>query len=294
MLDNSPELTIRKLEVDIESGFDRHWHSNDAFLSQYYNALSMGFPIGEQRFIDAVRDCAELLPNTPDYDHLRSTVVQFIGQEATHRHIHALYNKQLGKQGLVNHLEFWANKRLGLALKLGFKPVHFLAITAGFEHCAAVFADCTLRYKSMFDGADPRMQLLWRWHAAEETEHKAVALDVYKGIGGSYGVRVGLYGYVLFLFLMNVAMQTVNNLWHDGSLFKPSTWWSGLKFLAGKNGFFWQCTLPLLAYFKPSFHPNDDPFGDNQQLAANWLTANAESWRAIRKSSFAAESLSIK
>ena len=129
MLDNSPELTIRKLEVDIESGFDRHWHSNDAFLSQYYNALSMGFPIGEQRFIDAVRDCAELLPNSPDYDQLRSTVAQFIGQEATHRHIHALYNKQLGKQGLVNHLEFWANKRLGLALKLGFKPVPFSELT---------------------------------------------------------------------------------------------------------------------------------------------------------------------
>jgi predicted metal-dependent hydrolase len=59
MIDKSPLLTVRKLEVDIASGFDRHWHGGDAFLSQYYNALSMSFPVGEQSFIDAVRECAK-------------------------------------------------------------------------------------------------------------------------------------------------------------------------------------------------------------------------------------------
>jgi hypothetical protein len=37
-----------------------------------------------------------------------------------------------------------------------------------------------------------------------------------------------------------------------------------------------------LAYFKRDFHPNQDPFGDNQQLAANWLETHANSWRAVR------------
>ena len=39
-------LTIRKLQVDLSRGFDRHWHGGDAFRSQYYNALSMSFPVG--------------------------------------------------------------------------------------------------------------------------------------------------------------------------------------------------------------------------------------------------------
>ena len=122
MIDNSPQLTVRKLEVDIESGFERHWHSGDAFLSQYYNALSMSFPVGEQSFIDAVRDCAKHLPDTEEYASLRATVAQFIGQEATHRRIHNLYNEHLATQGLVNRWEHWATKRLDFARKQNINP----------------------------------------------------------------------------------------------------------------------------------------------------------------------------
>ena len=282
MIDNSPLLTVRKLEVDIESGFGRHWHSGDAFLSQYYNALSMSFPVGEQSFIDAVRECAKRLPDTEAYAPLRTTVAQFIGQEATHRRVHARYNGHLEQQGLVNHWQHWATKRLAFAKKQNVKPIHLLAVTAAFEHCTAVFADVTLRYDSLFANAEPHMQTLWRWHAAEETEHKAVAFDVYQAIGGNYAWRIRWYIYVLVLFSFDTIRQTTLNLWHDGSLFKPSTWWSAAKFVFGKNGFVWTCSKPLLAYFKRDFHPNHDPFGDNQQLAANWLENHAESWRAVR------------
>ena len=282
MINNSPQLPVRKLEVDIESGFDRHWHSGDAFLSQYYNALSMSFPVGEQSVSDAVRESAKLLPETPEYAELRATVAQFIGQEATHRRIHDLYNRHLAKQGLVNHWENWATKRLAFAKSQNVKPIHYLAVTAAFEHCTAVFADGTLRHASWFDGAEPKMQTLWRWHAAEETEHKAVAYDVYNALGGNYKWRIRWYIYVLVLFSVDAIRQTILNLWHDGSLFKPSTWWSAAKFLFGKNGFFWTNSKPLLAYFKRDFHPDHDPFGDNQQLAASWLQRHAESWRAVR------------
>lgn len=105
-------LTIRKLEIDLRSGFGRHWHGGDAFMTQFNNALSMSFPVGEQSFIEAVRDCATLLPDAPEYAALKQDAAQFIGQEATHRHIHGLYNAHLEKQGLVNRWEGWAAKRV--------------------------------------------------------------------------------------------------------------------------------------------------------------------------------------
>ena len=290
-MNTSNALTVRKLLVDLEPGFERHWHGGDAFRSQYYNALSMSFPVGEQSFIDAVRGGLSLLPdsdeqspeNSAEHAALRETCAQFIGQEATHRHVHALYNAQLEKQGLVNRWQHWATRRIQFGKDHGVHPRHLLAITAAYEHCTAVFADGTLRYESLFAAADPRMRTLWRWHAAEETEHRAVAFDLYTTLGGNYRWRIRWYLYVLVLFALDVTRQTVLNLWHDGSLFRPSTWWSAATFLLGKDGFLWRCAGPLASYFRRDFHPNQEYAAVSAQtLATQWLQANASNLRTVR------------
>ena len=84
-MDDIQHLTVRALSIDLSKGFSRHWHGGDAYRSMYYNALSMSFPIGEQMFIDSVRNGMALLPEKPEYAALRETVKQFVGQEATHR-----------------------------------------------------------------------------------------------------------------------------------------------------------------------------------------------------------------
>jgi len=106
------ELTVRRLSVDLSQGFSRHWNGGDAFLTAYANALSMSFPVGEQFFIDAVKEGAKHLPDTPENQQLKETAKGFIGQEATHRHLHALYNAHLEKQGLVNHWGPRADRRM--------------------------------------------------------------------------------------------------------------------------------------------------------------------------------------
>ncbi len=275
-----PPLVVRRLMVDLAAGFDRHWHGGDAFRSQYYNALSMSFPVGEQSFIDAVRACVALLPETAEHDALRATVAGFIGQEATHRHLHHLYNLQLERQGLVNRWQHWAAGRLKIARDRNIRPIHLLAVTAAYEHCTAVFADGALRYANWFDGADPRLQLLWRWHAAEESEHRAVAFDLYQTLSGHHGWRIRWYVYVLVLFGLDSLRQTLLNLWHDGSLFRPATWWGAATFFWGRNGMVWRCTLPLLAYFGRDFHP--DRHGD-KALAERWLAEHSSQWRAVRR-----------
>lgn len=279
-------LTVRKLEIDLSDGFDRHWFGGDAFLSQYHNALSMSFPVGEQSFIEAVRDCAKLLPRTPEHALLHEATAQFIGQEATHRHIHGLYNAQLERQGLVNRWQHWATARIDFAKKRGVAPHHFLAVTAAYEHLTAVLADYMLRHGDALDHADPKMQTLWRWHAAEETEHRAVAYDLYQALGGNHAWRVRWYVYALLLFSWDSGRQTVLNLWHDGTLFKPGTWWSAMKFFWGKNGVVWRCTAPLLTYFRRDFHPDQEtvaePGQQTRAIAQRWLKEHADSFRTVR------------
>jgi predicted metal-dependent hydrolase len=284
------KLLIRKLDVDLSQGFARHWHSGDAFRSQYHNALSMSFPIGEQSFIDAVREGVKLLPDTaatPElatrHATLRADVAQFIGQEATHRHMHGLYNAQLEAQGLVNHWQHWAARRIAFGHKINIDVRHLLAITAAYEHFTAVFADGTLRYGSWFDGAEPTMRTLWRWHAAEETEHRSVAFDLYQAVGGSHAWRIRWYLYVCVLFTLESMGQTLINLWHDGSLFKPRTWWGALTFFWGKNSVVWRCTGPLLRYFRRDFHPDQERVQPTAQaLASDWLSVHAGSYRVVR------------
>ena len=279
-------LTVRRLQVDLSHGFERHWHSGDAFQSQYYNALSMSFPVGEQSFIDSVRGGLKLLPDTPANAPLRETVARFIGQEATHRQVHGLYNAQLEKQGLINRWQHWATSRIEFGKKRNIHPLHLLAVTAAYEHCSAVFADTTLRYDSCFAGADPKMQTLWRWHAAEEIEHRAVAFDLYNALGGNHAWRVRWFIYAVLVFTLDASRQTVLNLHRDGTLFKPRTLWSAAVFFWGRNGMAWTCAGPLLRYLRRDFHPDHEshaePGKQSHALATRWLADNADSWRAVR------------
>lgn len=283
---NPSGLTVRKLELDLSQGFQRHWHGGDAFLSQYHNALSMSFPVGEQSFIDAVRDCAKLLPRTPEHALLHEAAAQFIGQEATHRHLHGLYNAHLEKQGLVNRWQHWATARIAFAHSKNVSPRHMLAVTAAYEHLTAVLADFLLRHDRSLDKADVKMQTLWRWHAAEETEHRAVAYDLYLALQGNYAWRIRWYIYALLVFSFDSGRQTVLNLWHDGTLFRPGTWWSALKYFWGRNGAIWHVTGPLLAYFRRDFHPDQEAFTAPEQqtrgIAQRWLKDNEKSFRVVR------------
>jgi predicted metal-dependent hydrolase len=270
-------LTVRRLLVDLSAGFPRHWLAGDPFRTHYLNALSMSFPSGEQFFIDSVREAARRLPDTPEQAPLRRAIDGFVGQEATHRHVHALYNAQLVKQGLVNHWEVRSQRRL--ARVRGVNPLHPLAVTCALEHCTAVFAHLVLSRPELLQGAYPPLATLWHWHSVEETEHKSVAYDLYAALGGNRDWRLRWYRYALVQFFVDAMRQTVNNLWHDGQLMRPRTWWCAAKFLFGRHGFVWACIGPLAAYARRDFHPWQH---DNRALAEQWLRQHPDAVSTVR------------
>ena len=105
------ELVVRRLLIDLEAPMARHWFGGDAFRTALFNALSMSFPLGEQFFMDSVRAGLKARP-TNEQETFVAEAQGFIGQEATHRRIHALFNAQIEKHGLVNHWEPRARERL--------------------------------------------------------------------------------------------------------------------------------------------------------------------------------------
>ena len=107
------QLVIRQLLIDLKTPFALRWNGGDAFTSAFMNALSMSFPVGEQFFLDAVREGLKQLP-IEQQNHHKDEVKGFVGQEATHRKLHSLYNQHLMAQGMVNHWEKRALKRIAI------------------------------------------------------------------------------------------------------------------------------------------------------------------------------------
>src|SRR6476469_5772159 len=107
------DLVVRRLLVDMEQPIARDWCAGDAFRTALFNALSMSFPVGEQFFIDSVRNGFRMLP-ADRQERFRAEVQGFVGQEATHRRLHSLYNAHLASLGLVNRWEPRARARLQL------------------------------------------------------------------------------------------------------------------------------------------------------------------------------------
>ena len=264
------ELVVRRLLIDLDAPVPRHWFGGDAFRTAIFNALSMSFPFGEQFFMDSVRSGLKALPPALQ-EKFASEAQGFIGQEATHRRIHALFNGQIEKHGLVNHWEARARERLKIVAD--FHPRHWLAITAATEHFTAVFADWLLSNPELFEGSEERFKTMWLWHSAEESEHKCTAFDLYLVLGGSHQWRLTWFRRISLVFFTDLLRQTDNNLYHDGTLWQWRTWVSAAGFLFGKRGLISCMFKPLRAYTQKGFHPRQL----HNTLSVDWLNANQTS-----------------
>ncbi|MEI7444703.1 MAG: metal-dependent hydrolase [Burkholderiales bacterium] len=266
---------VRRLGIDLDTPFPVRWAGGDAFRSALFNALSMSFPVGEQFFIDSLRAGVAALP--PERrEAFAGELKGFVGQEATHRHLHARFNAVLTAHGQVNTVEARAGRRMAWA-EANVDVRNRVAATAATEHLTAIFAEWTLRHPEIFDGAEPRLRRLWEWHAAEESEHRSTAFDVYTALGGNHAWRVRVFRVVTTTFVIDIGRQTLRNLWDDGALFRPSTWTSAARLLFGRDGWVRGNVAAWRAYLSPDFHPSKH----GGALGERWLAANGDAYTVV-------------
>ncbi len=251
-------IQVRKFDPQAMAGAAEYYFDNDPFKTHFVNALSIIFPEGERFFIRSVLAYRDQISDPKLLREIRD----FSGQEAQHTLVHEALNALAARHGYpVAALDAWLRRDLRLFSKLGRKyaPVRraALAITVCLEHFTAILAyqlltnaDTTLR------GLDPSVVALLKWHALEETEHKGVAFDVYHATGGSpVALRIAMLAATV-LFMLRLCAYVTVLLVKDRSLWRWSTWMTGLRFVFGpEQGFLVRPFRDWLAFFRPGFHP---------------------------------------
>jgi hypothetical protein len=236
----------------------------DLIGSHLTGALSAVFPDGEDYFVRSVRYFRDQITDTD----LKRQVSGFIGQEATHGREHRVFNDRLDALGYPTK-KFERITRAGLHFRERIAPPKAnLAATAALEHFTATLAEVVLSSEEIrrLFGAEA-VKDLFVWHALEESEHKAVAFDVYKAVGGSERMRVWTMKFLRFGFVVGMSVQVIISLLGDRATYRRGNLRRSWRTFRASPIMRRELWLQLKDYDRPDFHPDDR---DTTELVDRW------------------------
>ena len=277
-------LTITPRDRRFGAGSSPHrlWHGGRVEATAIYNALSTTFPKGEAFFVESVRAFRDGAP-----PQLAEDIKAFTTQEVIHSREHDRFNRSAAEAGYdLSTLDERVELRLGIGR--GRPPVVNLAATMALEHFTAIFAHQLLADPRHLKGADPEIAELWRWHAAEEIEHKAVAYDTWLHATRHWSrwKRWKVKSLIMLLMTRNfVVDRTLGalELMRQDGVTGPRAWWLLFRYLWVSPGMFRKVGGAWISFFLPGFHPwNHD---DRDLLAAYEQSAKggAEPEKKVRR-----------
>ncbi len=255
--------TRRDIEFNLPADKIKSWNAHGSHVTHFMNTLSILFPVGERFFIKAVRNYRDQITD----EDLAKAVTAFIGQEAMHGREHEDYNDAVfAAVEDAEQQERFVKWLLGNLQKYAPKSYQ-LSATIALEHFTAIMADGLLRSPEILADAEPAFANVWTWHALEETEHKAVAYDVWEKVMGkgplAYAQRAsGLLTASAILWSV-VGYYHLRTLRKEGELTNLKGWKGFFNVTLGQVGYFRKMAKPWADYFRPNFHPWDH---DNRQF----------------------------
>lgn len=261
-------VRVRRIGFNYPAGsLRRHYVDGDLVMSHVIAHLSAVFPEGEDFFVRSVRRFADQVTDP----ELKAQVQGFIGQEVTHGREHRALNERLHQMGYPTRR---VDRRVRRHLKVAerwLSPLTCLAVTAALEHFTAVFAETLLsdqRAQALLGSTEVRSMLLW--HAIEESEHRSVAFDVYRAVGGSETRRIRTMRVIRFSFPIAVALFAIISLLGDRAAYHPARLFGSLAALRHSPFLTRDILRRVRAYTEYGFHPDDS---DNTALLEQWTAA---------------------
>jgi predicted metal-dependent hydrolase len=264
----NPERKVPTRRISFEASLQdlpKHFAADgDLILSHVAASLSAVFPDGEDFFVRSVRHYRDQITDP----ELKRQVAGFIGQEAMHGREHRALNNRLDQLGYptkpVERLTKW-----GLETRERIAPAKAnLAMTAALEHFTATLAELLLtseETRALF--GDNEVRNLFLWHALEESEHKAVAFDVYKAVGGGERLRRWTMNAMRFGFVVGMAAQVAIGLLFDRETYRRGKLrrsWKKFRKSPIVRRELWD---QLKDYNRRDFHPDDS---DVTELVDQW------------------------
>src|SRR5437899_5798744 len=253
-----PERKVPTRRISFEASLQdlpKHFAADgDLILSHVAASLSAVFPDGEDFFVRSVRHFRDEITDP----ELKRQVAGFIGQEAMHGREHRAFNDRLAELGYptkqVERITKW-----GLELRERIAtPKANLAATAALEHFTATLAELVLSdEETRGQFGHQAVRELFEWHALEESEHKAVAFDVYKAVGGSERTRVWTMNALRYGFVISMAFQVAVSLLFDRETYRRGRLRKSFKRFRKSPVMSRAIWNQLKDYNRPDFHPDD-------------------------------------
>lgn len=248
-------VSIQPREPDTEAlrKAPKLWLGNNAQLTAFNNVFSLYIPRGELFFIRSVRNYKDQIKDP----ELKAMVVAFMQQETLHSKAHDAFNESFKLHGFDVDGELEYIYKIFDRVEKYVPKIIQLGMTVFFEHITATMA------AGAFEGQlageiDPEVHAFNLWHAAEELEHKNVAFDVFKEVGGGYLTRA-LSGFVAPLIMFPFVRRSMKRMLKVYN--EPATEDNKRQFKiveAAKE----RQALVIKKFYSPSFHPwNQDDRG---------------------------------
>ncbi|MFX0576386.1 metal-dependent hydrolase [Nocardia nepalensis] len=243
----------------------KYFAHGDMVFSHFIAGLSAGFPPGEESFIRSVRKFADQITDPG----LKKRVAGFIGQEATHGQEHRRLNEKLVDMGY--RIE-WVDAPTAIERQMRIEArlpdkLH-LAATAAAEHYTTVLAGRVLTTPEIQALAgDDEVRNLLNWHAFEEVEHKSVAFDVYRSVGGTEAMRILTMATLLALTVPLTAVTMGLSLGRDPHARQHPLTLAREAYTLFRGPIFKGIGRELAVYLRPGFHPDDI---DTRELLQRW------------------------
>ncbi|MFT6099235.1 MAG: putative metal-dependent hydrolase [Arenicella sp.] len=254
---NPEKISARSFKVeyegDVVDSIPKKWVDNDIFLSHLLNGYSLFIPDGEKINCICVKPYVDKITSK----ELKMRARGLLAQEATHGIAHTKFLHMLEKQGYNTQIFLSIYQFIAYKMMLPVFPLMArLAFVTAIERINELLGEITLKSK-MLDNSPLPAAKLYKWHFAEEIEHKCVVFDVYHHISNdnkwllAFGT---ICCYVVYMSL--IFFSTLNFMVQDGSILNPRNWLRGFRFMFTKEKAFWVITGGCIALIRRDFHPS--------------------------------------
>ncbi len=240
---------MRRMRFEWPADLDPEWTPRVPELAAVANAVSLLMPHAEPFVAETVRAVLPTL-DAP----LRDEAVTWIGQETAHHGAHARLNRILiARRPALGPVDGWIARTFAfLARRLPRRVA--LGYAAGFEALAFVAARWVdRRADALFRGADVVPATLFLWHLAEEVEHKEVAFDVHRAVGGNRRTLAAGTALALAVMAWFTVLGTLVGLARSGRIWRPL---AHARLLGWSVGFTFELLPALASTLLAGHHPS--------------------------------------